>query len=68
MTVVHCLDEPSLTFVYSLPPRLAVFAAHQYAKGQRNTYLYDREIEKNPPKRTYHGWVCGSYLAYEEIR
>lgn len=66
MTPVYCLSNPERVALYGLKPREAVFAAHQDAINKRNTWEYTRDIDRTPPLRLQHGWLCGDFWARDE--
>jgi len=63
-TEVRCLNNPGRILVYSLPPRMAVFAAYQQNLGDYNHWEYERLIEASV-QRTKNGWVCGNFWAQD---
>lgn len=69
LTRVLCLENPDRVLEYSLPPRMAVFAAHrQMTLKDYNTWEYERLIEvPGAVRRTGHGWTCGNFWAREEV-
>lgn len=49
---------------YSLPPEKAVVCAHEYSRGNKNTWAYDfTKAQRSTSGKT---WICGDWAALAE--